>query len=235
MPNPKRRHSPDEKRETPGPRRAHPPDLLRLPQVRQPQAAAPGLPRVRALQGTAGDGRDRRLIRTASMRIAVDAMGGDFGPKATVPGRPARGRGLRRRHPSRRPRKRHQPRDRPDRAPGDPGSPSSTRPRRSAWARALLAFRKKKASSIRVGAQLVKDGRADAFVSMGNTGRGRLHLPRRPGFPQGRGPAGPGPPRPRRSRGRPCSSTSGPTPTASPTTSSSSPSWARSSWRRSSA
>jgi glycerol-3-phosphate acyltransferase PlsX len=34
----------------------------------------------------------------------------------------------------------------------------------------LLAFRKKKASSIRVGAQLVKDGRADAFVSMGNTG-----------------------------------------------------------------
>jgi glycerol-3-phosphate acyltransferase PlsX len=34
----------------------------------------------------------------------------------------------------------------------------------------LLAFRRKKASSIRVGAQLVKDGRADAFVSMGNTG-----------------------------------------------------------------
>jgi glycerol-3-phosphate acyltransferase PlsX len=34
----------------------------------------------------------------------------------------------------------------------------------------LLAFRKKKASSIRVGAQLIRDGRADAFVSMGNTG-----------------------------------------------------------------
>jgi glycerol-3-phosphate acyltransferase PlsX len=34
----------------------------------------------------------------------------------------------------------------------------------------ILSFRKKKASSIRVGAQLVKDGRADAFVSMGNTG-----------------------------------------------------------------
>jgi len=34
----------------------------------------------------------------------------------------------------------------------------------------LRAFRRKKASSIRVGAQLVKDGRADAFVSMGNTG-----------------------------------------------------------------
>ncbi len=33
----------------------------------------------------------------------------------------------------------------------------------------LLSFRKKKKSSIRVGAQLVKDGEADAFVSMGNT------------------------------------------------------------------
>jgi glycerol-3-phosphate acyltransferase PlsX len=33
----------------------------------------------------------------------------------------------------------------------------------------LLSFRKKKKSSIRVGAQLVKDGQADAFVSMGNT------------------------------------------------------------------
>lgn len=34
----------------------------------------------------------------------------------------------------------------------------------------IRVFRKKKASSIRVGAQLVKDGQADAFVSMGNTG-----------------------------------------------------------------
>lgn len=33
----------------------------------------------------------------------------------------------------------------------------------------LLSFRRKKKSSIRVGAQLVKDGEADAFVSMGNT------------------------------------------------------------------
>lgn len=33
----------------------------------------------------------------------------------------------------------------------------------------ILSFRKKKKSSIRVGAQLVKDGQADAFVSMGNT------------------------------------------------------------------
>jgi glycerol-3-phosphate acyltransferase PlsX len=34
----------------------------------------------------------------------------------------------------------------------------------------ILSFRKKKKSSIRVGAQLVKDGQADALVSMGNTG-----------------------------------------------------------------
>jgi glycerol-3-phosphate acyltransferase PlsX len=33
----------------------------------------------------------------------------------------------------------------------------------------ILSFRRKKKSSIRVGAQLVKDGQADAFVSMGNT------------------------------------------------------------------
>lgn len=34
----------------------------------------------------------------------------------------------------------------------------------------LLSFRRKKRSSIRVGLQLVKDNSADAFVSMGNTG-----------------------------------------------------------------
>lgn len=33
----------------------------------------------------------------------------------------------------------------------------------------LLSFRRKKRSSIRVGTQLVKDGKADAFVSTGNT------------------------------------------------------------------
>ena len=33
----------------------------------------------------------------------------------------------------------------------------------------ILSIRKKKKSSIRIGAQLVKDGEADAFVSMGNT------------------------------------------------------------------
>lgn len=103
------------------------------------------------------------------MRIAVDAMGGDFGPKAAVPGAL--------------------------RAAADFGvdvllvgiesaiarevSRSGLASERAAiidapeeigMGESLLAFRKKKASSIRVGAQLVKDGRADAFVSMGNTG-----------------------------------------------------------------
>ncbi len=103
------------------------------------------------------------------MRIAVDAMGGDHGPKSTVPGavraagelgvdillvgtEPLIRRELDRQGP---PRARVTIVD----APEAIGMSDS-----------LLAFRKKKASSIRVGAQLVKDGGADAFVSMGNTG-----------------------------------------------------------------
>jgi glycerol-3-phosphate acyltransferase PlsX len=103
------------------------------------------------------------------MKIAVDAMGGDFGPKATVPGAL--------------------------KASGDFGvevvlvglesairrelgrqEPQGSRmtivdaPEAIGMGEGLLAFRKKKASSIRVGAQLVRDGGADAFVSMGNTG-----------------------------------------------------------------
>ena len=103
------------------------------------------------------------------MRIAVDAMGGDVGPKATVPGAV--------------------------RAAGDfgvdvllVGLESVIRreadrtgldlshttivdaPEAIGMGEGILAFRKKKASSIRVAAQLVKDGRADALISMGNTG-----------------------------------------------------------------
>jgi glycerol-3-phosphate acyltransferase PlsX len=103
------------------------------------------------------------------MRIAVDAMGGDFGPKATVPGalRAAESFGV-------------------DivlvglenvisRELDRSGLPKSRltvidAPEAIGMGESLLAFRKKKASSIRVGAQLVKEGRADAFVSMGNTG-----------------------------------------------------------------
>jgi glycerol-3-phosphate acyltransferase PlsX len=103
------------------------------------------------------------------MRIAVDAMGGDLGTKATVPGSLAAAEdfgveillvGLEsavRRELARQP------------------SASSrvtvvNAPEAIGMGEGLLAFRKKKASSIRVGAQLVRDGAADAFVSMGNTG-----------------------------------------------------------------
>jgi len=103
------------------------------------------------------------------MRIAVDAMGGDFGPRTTVPGalRAAEDFGVDvllvglesaiRREIDR---------------TGLKTSRVSVidAPEAIGMGESLLAFRKKKASSIRVGAQLVRDGRADAFVSMGNTG-----------------------------------------------------------------
>ena len=103
------------------------------------------------------------------MRIAVDAMGGDIGPKATVPGALSAAAdfgvdvllvGLE--TAIRRETGKH----------GPLGSHVSivNAPEEIGMADGLLAFRRKKASSIRVGAQLVKDGRADAFVSMGNTG-----------------------------------------------------------------
>jgi glycerol-3-phosphate acyltransferase PlsX len=103
------------------------------------------------------------------MRIAVDAMGGDFGPKAAVPGavRAASDfgvdillvglEGVIQREIER---------------SGLDASRTTVidAPEEIGMGEGLLAFRRKKASSIRVGAQLVKDGRADAFVSMGNTG-----------------------------------------------------------------
>ncbi len=103
------------------------------------------------------------------MKIAVDAMGGDFGPKITIDGAVRASEdfdldillvGLSsviNKELSRR-------------------APSASRltvidaPEAIGMGEGLLAFRKKKASSIRVGIQLVKDGQADAFVSMGNTG-----------------------------------------------------------------
>jgi phosphate acyltransferase len=103
------------------------------------------------------------------MRIAVDAMGGDHGPKATVPGavraageldveillvgtEPLIRKELDRQGP---PRARVTVVDAPEAIGMSDG---------------LRAFRRKKASSIRVGAHLVRNGSADAFVSMGNTG-----------------------------------------------------------------
>jgi glycerol-3-phosphate acyltransferase PlsX len=103
------------------------------------------------------------------MRIAVDAMGGDFGPKAVVPGALAAASdfgldillvGLE--SAIRRETERH----------ASQGSRVTIvdAPEAIGMGEGLLSFRKKKASSIRVGAQLVRDGAADAFVSMGNTG-----------------------------------------------------------------
>lgn len=103
------------------------------------------------------------------MKIAVDAMGGDFGPKITVEGALQASQdfdvevllvGVE-----------HLIRKEYDRL-----GPRAERlaiidaPEAIGMGEGLLSFRKKKASSIRVGAQLVKDGRAEAFVSMGNTG-----------------------------------------------------------------
>ncbi len=103
------------------------------------------------------------------MKIAVDAMGGDFGPKAIVPGALTAASdfgldillvGLE--SAIRRETERH----------ASPGSRVTfvNAPEAIGMGEGLLSFRKKKASSIRVGAQLVRDGAADAFVSMGNTG-----------------------------------------------------------------
>ncbi len=103
------------------------------------------------------------------MRIAVDAMGGDHGPKATVPGavRAAADLGLEVLLVGIEPLIRKEL----DRL-GPPRARVTivNAPEAIGMSDGLLAFRKKKASSIRVGAQLVKDGGADAFVSMGNTG-----------------------------------------------------------------
>ncbi len=103
------------------------------------------------------------------MKIAVDAMGGDFGPKTTVPGALAAASdfgvdillvGLE--SAIRRETEQH------------PSQASRVTivdaPEAIGMGEGLLSFRKKKASSIRVAAQLVRDGAADAFVSMGNTG-----------------------------------------------------------------
>jgi glycerol-3-phosphate acyltransferase PlsX len=96
-------------------------------------------------------------------------MGGDFGPKAVVPGALAAASdfgldillvGLE--SAIRRETERH----------ASQGSRVTIvdAPEAIGMGEGLLSFRKKKASSIRVGAQLVRDGAADAFVSMGNTG-----------------------------------------------------------------
>ncbi len=103
------------------------------------------------------------------MKIAVDAMGGDFGPRVIVPGASQAAIDLKvnillvgvesqiKKELE--------------------GSKAGSQrieiidaPEAIGMGEGLLSFRKKKASSIRVGVRLVKGGDADAFVSMGNTG-----------------------------------------------------------------
>jgi glycerol-3-phosphate acyltransferase PlsX len=102
------------------------------------------------------------------MRVAVDAMGGDYGPKVIVEGAVQASRD-------------HQieiflvgveelikkefKKISSSRAKITIINASET----IGMGEGLLSFRRKKMSSIRVGTQLVKDGEAEAFVSAGNT------------------------------------------------------------------
>jgi glycerol-3-phosphate acyltransferase PlsX len=103
------------------------------------------------------------------MKIAVDAMGGDFGPKVTVEGALRASQdfgldvilvGIE-----------HLIKKEYDRLSiRTPRLTIVDAPEAIGMGEGLLAFRKKKASSIRVAAQLIRDGQAEALVSMGNTG-----------------------------------------------------------------
>jgi glycerol-3-phosphate acyltransferase PlsX len=103
------------------------------------------------------------------MKIAVDAMGGDFGPKVTVEGALRASQdfgldivlvGIE-----------HLIKKEYDRLSiRGPRLTIVDAPEAIGMGEGILTFRKKKASSIRVAAQLVKDGQAEALVSMGNTG-----------------------------------------------------------------
>jgi len=102
------------------------------------------------------------------MKIAVDAMGGDLGLRITIPGAVQAARendldvifvGVE-----------DQIRREVVRLGGDQSRFSVVNaPEAVSMGDGVFAIRRKKRSSIRVGIQLVKDGRADAFVSMGNT------------------------------------------------------------------
>ena len=102
------------------------------------------------------------------MKIAVDAMGGDFGPRITVQGAVQAAQdlnveillvGVE-----------HLIKKEFDRL-GQAGSKVTIidAPESVDMGEGIFSFRRKGKSSIRVSAQLVKERRADAFVSMGNT------------------------------------------------------------------
>ncbi len=103
------------------------------------------------------------------MKIAVDAMGGDFGPRVIVPGAVQAAAdleldillcGL----------ESAIKKELDGFKEEAKGIEIIDAPEAIGMGEGILSFRKKKASSIRVGVRLVKAGEADAFVSMGNTG-----------------------------------------------------------------
>jgi len=103
------------------------------------------------------------------MRVAVDAMGGDFGPKVIVPGAVSASRefGVETILVG----KESLINDALSKLDLTNAQISIVNASESiGMGEGLLSFRKKKKSSIRVGAQLAKDKKADAFVSAGNTG-----------------------------------------------------------------
>ncbi len=102
------------------------------------------------------------------MKVAVDAMGGDFGPKVTVEGAVKASREykieallvgaeelIKKEF------------DRLDHSEAKVTIINASEA--IGMGEGLLSFRKKKKSSIRIGAELVKKGEAEAFVSTGNT------------------------------------------------------------------
>ncbi len=102
------------------------------------------------------------------MKVAVDAMGGDFGPKVTVEGAVRASQEL------------NidillvgsESRVRREFEKLDISKASVTIVNASeeiSMSEGILSFRKKKKSSIRIGTQLLKEKKADAFVSTGNT------------------------------------------------------------------
>ena len=103
------------------------------------------------------------------MKIAVDAMGGDFGPEVTVAGAVSASRefqlevllvGAE-----------AAIQEAFERIDHSHATVSVVDAAESiGMSEGILSFRRKKRSSILVGTQLVKDKEADAFVSMGNTG-----------------------------------------------------------------
>jgi glycerol-3-phosphate acyltransferase PlsX len=102
------------------------------------------------------------------MKVAVDAMGGDFGPKVTVAGALKASREykieallvgiedlIKKEY------------DRLDHSQAKITIVNAAEA--IGMGEGILSFRRKKRSSIRIGAELVKDGEAEAFVSTGNT------------------------------------------------------------------